>query len=78
VYVDDVNSDAAPPYTIFNLRAGFEQNTARWDFKEFFRVQNMFDKEYISSVRINDSNKRFFEPAVDRIYLLGLSANYKF
>ena len=78
VYVDDVNSDTAPSYTIFNLRAGFEQNTAHWDFKEFIRVQNMFDKEYISSVRINDSNKRFFEPAVDRTYLLGLSANYKF
>ena len=38
----------------------------------------MFDKEYISSVRINDSRGRFFEPAVDRTYLIGLSANYKF
>lgn len=78
VYVDDLNTDAAPSYTIFNLRAGFQQNLAHWNFKEFVRVENMFDKEYISSVRINDGNDRFFEPASDRTYLLGLSANYKF
>ena len=38
----------------------------------------MFDREYIGSVRINDGNARFFEPAADRNYLLGLSASYKF
>lgn len=78
VYVDDRNTDTAPSYTIFNLRAGFEQNYANWNFKEYIRVENMFDKDYISSVRINDGNLRFFEPATDRNYLLGLSANYKF
>ena len=78
VYVDDVNPDAVPSYTNFNLRAGFEQNTARWDLKEVIRVENISDKEYISSVRFNDSNKRFFKPTVDRTYLPGLSANYKF
>lgn len=81
VYVNDRNTDTAPSYTIFNLRAGFEQKLANWNFKEFLRVENMFDKEYIGSVRINDTTAtggRFFEPAADRNYLLGLSANYKF
>ncbi len=78
VYVNDRNTDTAPSYTIFNLRAGFEQNLANWNFSEFLRVENMFDKEYIGSVRVNDANLRFFEPAADRNYLLGLSANYKF
>jgi iron complex outermembrane receptor protein len=77
VYVNDQNEDSAPSYTIFNLRAGFEQNTKNWEFKEYLRVENMFDKEYIGSVRIGDSNNRFFEPAADRNYLLGLSAKYK-
>jgi iron complex outermembrane recepter protein len=77
-YVNDANTDAAPSYTIFNLRAGLEQNIANWNFKEFVRIENMFDKAYIGSVRINDSNLRFFEPAAGRNYLLGLSANYKF
>ncbi len=78
VYVDDVNSDSAPSYTIFNLRVGLEQNVGHWHFTEFLRVENMFDKEYIGSVRINDSRSRFFEPAADRTYLIGLGANYKF
>ncbi len=77
VYVDDLNSDKAPSYTIFNLRAGFEQHVGRWHFKEFLRVENMFDKKYIGSVRINDSRGRFFEPAADRTYLIGLGANYQ-
>lgn len=76
VYIDDINTQTAPSYTIFNLRAGFEQNLANWVFKEYLRVENMFDKEYIGSVRINDA--RPYEPAADRNYLLGLSASYKF
>jgi iron complex outermembrane recepter protein len=78
VYVDDKNSDTAPSYTIYNIRAGFEQNLAKWNFREFFRVENLLDKNYIGSVRINDSNKLFFETAAGRNYLLGLNANYKF
>ncbi len=78
VYVNDINSDSAPSYTIFNLRTGFQQQIGNWSFSEYVRVENMFDKEYIGSVRVNDTNLRFFEPAADRNYLLGLSANYKF
>lgn len=78
VYVDDVNSDAAPSYTIFNLRAGFTQQLGHWRLNETLRVGNVFDKKYISSVRINDSRSRFFEPAADRNYLLSLSASYEF
>lgn len=78
VYVNDTNTDTAPSYTIFNLRAGFLQELANWRFSEYVRVENMFDKEYIGSVRVNDTNSRFFEPAQDRNYLLGLSASYKF
>ncbi len=78
VYVDDRNTDTAHSYTVFNLRAGFEQNYANWSFKEYLRIENMFDKDYIGSVRINDGNLRYFEPATNRNYLLGLSAHYKF
>ena len=77
-YVNDTNTDAAPSYTIFNIRAGFEQNLANWRFSEYLRVENMLDKDYIGSVRVNDANLRFFEPAADRNYLVGLSASYKF
>lgn len=78
VYVNDINTDSAHAYTIFNIRAGFEQNLANWRLSEYVRVENLSDKNYIGSVRVNDSNLRFFEPAAGRNYLLGLSAQYKF
>ena len=78
VYVNDINTDKAPSYTIFNIRAGLEQNLTNWRFKEFIRLENITDKDYIGSVRVNDGNGLFFEPAAGRNYLLGLSAQYKF
>ena len=78
VYVNDTNTDVAPSYKIANIRAGFEQNVGGWNFTEFVRVENIFDKDYIGSVRINDGNSRFFEPAADRNYLLSVGATYKF
>jgi iron complex outermembrane recepter protein len=78
VYVNDINTDKAPSYTIFNIRAGFEQNLSSWRFKEYLRIENITDKDYIGSVRVNDGNGLFFEPAAGRNYLVGLSAQYKF
>ena len=77
-YVDDVNSDSTHPYTVFNVRAGFEQKVSQWRLGEFVRVENIFDKDYIGSVRVNDSNSRFYEPAAGRNWLLGLNAGYSF
>ena len=78
VYVDDINSDVAPSYTVFNLRAGFQQEVSKWKFSEYVRVENVFDRNYIGSVRVNDSNQRFFEPAAGRNYLMGVNATYRF
>jgi iron complex outermembrane receptor protein len=78
VYIDDINSAAAPGYGILNLRAGFEQNTSGWKFTEFARVENILDKNYIGSVRVNDNNNRNYEPAAGRNYLVGINASYQF
>lgn len=78
VYVNDANTDSAPSYTIFNIRAGFNQEINQWRFSEYVRVENIFDRDYIGSVRVNDSNSRFFEPAAGRNYLVGLNAAYRF
>jgi iron complex outermembrane receptor protein len=78
VYVNDANDESAPSYKIANIRAGFEQNVGGWNFTEFVRVENIFDKDYIGSVRVNDGNSRFYEPAADRNYLLSVGATYKF
>ncbi len=77
-FIDDINSAAAPGYAIANIRAGFEQPVSNWKFSEFLRVENIFDKSYIGSVRVNDSNNRNYEAAAGRNYLLGLNATYQF
>jgi len=77
-YVDDINSESTRSYTVFNIRAGFEQQISQWRLSEFVRVENIFDKEYIGSVRVNDNNGRFYEPAAGRNWLLGFNASYRF
>lgn len=78
VYINDLNSDSAPGYAIANIRAGFEQNYSNWKLNEYTRIENIFDKDYIGSVRVNDSSQRNFEPSAGRNYLLGFSATYQF
>ena len=78
VYVDDANTDSAPAHTIFNVRAGFQQLANNWRFSEYVRIENIFDKDYIGSVKVNDSKLRYFEPAAGRNYMIGVSASYRF
>jgi len=68
VYADDRNTDAAPAYWSANLRVGLEQQSARWKFSEFLRVDNITDRAYVGSVIVNASNAGFFEPAPGRTY----------
>ena len=78
VYVNDRNTDAAPSYTVLNLRAGFAQVAAAWTLREFVRVNNIGDRDYVGSVIVGDVNSRFFEPSARRNYLVGVSANARF
>jgi iron complex outermembrane receptor protein len=76
LYVDDANTDAAAASTVLNLRAGLVQTLGGWRFSELLRVDNATDRRYIGSVIVNEANKRFFEPALPRRWLLALTANY--
>lgn len=76
IAVDDSNSDFSSSYSIANIRAGIEQKIARWHIKEFIRIDNIGDHQYIGSVIVNEGSKRFFEPAPGRTWLAGISAAY--
>jgi iron complex outermembrane receptor protein len=41
-------------------------------------VNNLFDRNYIGSVIVGDSNRRYYEPAPGRNWVLGVSAQYQF
>lgn len=78
VYVDDANSESAAAYTIWNLRAGFEQRGKNWRLSEFVRVDNVADRNYIGSVIVAAGFQRFYEPAPGRNFLLGVQAAMRF
>jgi iron complex outermembrane receptor protein len=59
-------------------RGGFSQKSGDWKFGEFLRIDNLFDKEYVGSVRVGDLNGSYYEPAPERTWLLGLNASYQF
>jgi len=74
---DDNRSSSRPgAYTISNLRASLTQNSDKWTLKEFLRIDNIFDRNYVSNVKVNTGTA--FEPGLDRNFTLGLSASYKF
>ncbi|MBX3618796.1 MAG: TonB-dependent receptor [Rhizobacter sp.] len=76
--VNDANTDEAPAATVVNLRAGFAQDVSGWHFTQLLRVDNVGDHRYAGSVIVNESNGRYFEPALPRNWLLALSARYAF
>lgn len=78
VFVNDANSDNAPSYAVANLRVGLNHRFGALRLAEFVRIDNLFDKKYAGSVIVNEGNSRFFEPAAERNYSLGITGSYEF
>jgi iron complex outermembrane receptor protein len=76
VFTNDINTIQAKSYAIFNLRGGFVQNLGNWKLNEFARVDNLTDKTYVSSVRVNTGSA--YDPGAPRNWTTGLNASYKF
>ncbi len=77
-YTNDVNTASADAYAVFNWRGGFQQKLDKWSFSEFVRVDNITNKDYVSSVRVNDQNSRFYEPGLPANWTVGVNASYRF
>jgi iron complex outermembrane receptor protein len=74
IYVNDRNTDAAPAWTTASLRVGFEQTSGPWVFREFARLNNITNVNYVGTVIVGDTNGRYFEPSATRNFLIGVSA----
>ena len=79
VHVNDLNTGTqAAGYTVFNLRASLNQKSGAWNTTEYVTLNNLTDKKYIGSIKVNDSNSRFYEPAAPFNWVIGAKAAYKF
>jgi iron complex outermembrane receptor protein len=75
IYTTDLNDEAAPAYTLLNWRASLaQQKRGGWSFREFVRIENLLDRTYVGSVIVNASNAQYYEPAPERTFVLGFTA----
>jgi iron complex outermembrane receptor protein len=78
VAVNDQNSEFAAGWTIANVALVFAQQWPRLRLSEFVRVDNVFDKQYVGSVIVNEVNGRYYEPSPTRNWLVGIQASVLF
>jgi iron complex outermembrane receptor protein len=79
VYAEDANSEIpAPGYAVFNARFNARQQSGAWSLTQFVRVNNLADRQYVGSLIVGDANKRYYEAAPGRNWMLGASAAYTF
>ena len=78
VFVNDANSEAAPSYTVAAASVGYRKVMGPWTLRAFARVDNLFDRQYVGSVIVNDGNSRYYEGAPGRSWSTGLNLAYSF
>ena len=79
VFAEDANAEIpAPGYAVVNARVQAKQELGGWRFKQFVRLNNLADKQYVGSVIVGDANKRYYEAAPGRNWMAGFSAQATF
>ena len=76
-YANDDNSANASGYAAFNWRASYRQQLGNLQLEPFVRIDNLTDREYIGSLIVNGAGARYYEPAPERSWLLGLDVEYR-
>ncbi len=72
IQADDLNTEAAPGYFTLGLNAERAFQVGSHRASAFVRFDNLLDRNYIGSVIVNESNRRFYEPAAGRAVLVGM------
>jgi len=73
MFVNDGNSESAPGYGVVNARV---VSTALWrgsGAEITGGAQNIFNRRWVSSVSVNASGGKFYEPGSQRAYFVGVS-----
>lgn len=78
IMANDENTAKAPSWTVVGLTTGYKWSYGRMDMDLFGRIDSLFDREYVGSVIVNESNGRYYEPAPGRNYGIGLNLAWRF
>jgi iron complex outermembrane receptor protein len=74
-FVTSENTVRSNPYTLINVRFGL--NLKSWNLDFFCEARNLTDKDYMSSVVVDDANGRFIEPGDGRAFYAGVSYRWR-
>ena len=76
---NDLNTAAAPGYALAHLRWSGKLALGPSDALELLaRVDNVFNRDHVGSVIVNDGNSRFYEPGAPRSLLLSLRWQHRY
>ncbi|MDX1518561.1 MAG: TonB-dependent receptor [Gammaproteobacteria bacterium] len=83
-YVDDrdfliTQIETANDYLLGNLRLGYSMVDADGtEFNPFIGINNIFDQKYFGNIRVNEGNRRFFEPAPELNIFAGVAIGFDY
>ena len=78
LFADNANQTSVGSNSVSNLRFGHNGFYDDWEVTSFLGVNNLFDEDYNSNIRINAFGGRYFEPAPERNAYIGISIRRRF
>lgn len=78
LYANDTNTEQVDNYNVANLRAGIDGQFGDWEISPFIGINNIFDEEYFSNIRLNAFGGRYYEAAPVRNMYAGITMRYNF
>ena len=78
LFADNANLVEVESNSVSNLRLGHNGFYDDWEVSSFMGVNNLFDEDYNSNIRINAFGGRYFEPAPERNAYIGITIRRRF
>ena len=72
LYANNANTVKVPSYVVSGLYATYEIQHGAWLLRPYVGINNLFNENYNSNIRINAFGGRYFEPAPERNIYAGL------
>ena len=78
LFADNANETRIESSSVSSLRLGHNGFYNNWEVSSFLGVNNLFDEDYNSNIRINAFGGRYFEPAPERNAYAGITVRRRF
>ncbi len=75
-YVNDANDERVGGQTTLNLRAGRHWQDGNAHVEAFVAANNLLDADNVDNIRINDGNRRYYEPAPGLTLMAGMRMTF--